>query len=71
MDRPLTPGRGNVELKMEKEKVMDQDLVHKRLEGNVGNKIRNNNEYSLIHTWPFIVVVHGRQGDIGQLHPMK
>ena len=62
---------------MEEDKTMDLELrvesktAQKIVEMKEGIRNKTINVYSSVHSGPFIVMVQGRHGNIGHLHPMK
>ena len=56
---------------MEQETVEEANLTKEKTNVRIESKHRLINEYSPVHTVPYIVVMQGKQGNIGNLHPMK
>ena len=56
---------------MEQETVEKANLIQQKSNERIESKQKLINEYSPVHTGPYIVVVQGKQGNIGNLHPLK
>ena len=59
------------ESNMELEVIEESSNTLKKVDVIGETKKKITNEYSQVHSGPYIVVVQGRQGNVSQIHPMK